>query len=328
MLKVLNLTKIYNQKSIHGIRNISFTISKNTITCLAGPSGSGKTTLMKILSSELNQDSGNFEFESPFRLATLIKNNLIKEDISVFEFIESGIKDFITEKETRINQVRLTLADLEMTNEIHKKMSQLSAGQKQRAILGHALVQNPNVLFLDEPFAHLDLDLRFELMNFLQNIVKTKEMTLLWITHNLNEALPFCDNIMLIDHGELKAFGKKEEIYNSPPNFFSAQFLGNRNVLVAKKTSEDKFNLLGVDYPAPKLTLQEDFLILIPMDEILIDTEGLEAQVINQLYYGSYYLIEVLAQGQILYLKNKSYIQSKKIFLQFNLACFKFIPQI
>jgi spermidine/putrescine transport system ATP-binding protein len=207
-------------------------------------------------------------------------------------------------------------------------MSQLSAGQKQRAILGYALAQNPNVLLLDEPFAHLDLDLRFELMNFLQNIVKTKEITLLWITHNLIEALPFCDNIMLIEHGALKAFGKKEEIYNSPPNFFTAQFLGNRNVIVAKKISHEKFSLLGSEFSSPAIELQDDFLVLIGHDDILIDSHGVEAHVINQLYYGSHYLIEVMCHGQTLYLKNKCAINSKKIFLQFDLTCFKFIPQI
>src|SRR5690606_9656775 len=122
------------------------------------------------------------------KLAYISQSSALNEDKTVFENLEMAL-DFITDAEKRTNQIRTVLQTLELTNEIYHLVKEISGGQKQRVMVARALVLNPTLLLMDEPFEHLDQSLRLNLMEELFEIFRDKNISVLWVTHEISEAL-------------------------------------------------------------------------------------------------------------------------------------------
>jgi len=215
---VENLTKNYIKKE--AVKNISFEISENEILGLLGPNGCGKTTTIAMMLGLLKPTYGNvfingkniennrisllhkMNFISPY--IELPKKLTVKENLIVYgklygvKKIQERIK-YLTEK--------LRLEDF-----LDRKTGELSSGQKNRVSLAKALINDPNILFLDEPTASLDPETGNFVRSFIEQITKEKSMSILLASHNMDEVKRLCGNVLMMKDGLIIDKGRPNEL--------------------------------------------------------------------------------------------------------------------
>ena len=207
------------------------------------------------------------------------------------------------------------LSRLELTNEIKTLVSNLSGGQKQRVVMAKSLVNNPTMLLLDEPFANLDPILRTDLIHDLLRIFKQENITVIWVTHNTQEALRYSDKCALLNFGKLCQVGSPREIYHHPTSLFVAQYFGECNCLIAKtieisdqhlliKVHEAKLEVKKNDHP---IEVNQNILLFIKPEAIEIAEGGrFEAVVTSKEFLGSESLLGLSWNNQSLWCKTQS----------------------
>jgi len=206
-LEVKGLTKRFESSRgvVTALENLSFSVHKRELTCVIGPSGCGKSTLVRILagletatSGEVLVDGKSVSGADPdrgmvFQGYTLFPWLSVKENV-MFGPKVSGTSSVAAEREARqwIDLVGLSKFE-------NAYPHQLSGGMKQRVAIARALANQPKVLFMDEPFGALDAQTRCEMQNYLLDIWKNVDITIVFITHDLDEAVFLSDRILVLD---------------------------------------------------------------------------------------------------------------------------------
>lgn len=230
MIKVQNLTKVFDQRGIAGIHNLSFSLEQGQIMGILGPNGSGKTTLLKILSKLMVLDSGTYEIQGDVHLFS--PHESIGE-INVQKFLIQSIQLDIDE-EKKIQLVRDLADTFEFTFQLRQNLTELSSGQRQKVLLTKALLNRPSLLLLDEPFTHLDPFTRKDILSGLFNYIQNQNITVVWVTHDLEEAFKFSHKIAVMNFGKFEQISTPLEIVKNPKNLFIAKFVGYRNFFPIK----------------------------------------------------------------------------------------------
>lgn len=307
LLEVKSLTKRYDKRSPAGITSVSFDLNPGECVSLIGPSGSGKSTTLNIIKENLKADDGEILFNGK-SIAYVAQVNLLDPKLSIFKNIEKEVH-YIEDEEKRINQVRSTMQILELTSEIDRYPHEISGGQLQRVVMAKALVHNPDLIMMDEPFAHLDARLRFELMQELFSLFKDKQIAVLWVTHEIHEALAFSNRVIVLNQGKVQQIGNPEAIYQTPANMFVASFFGNVNLVAGKFISKTGDEIIVKAFEREVvLRLPDNFqakehndvLLVVRPESILLEEDGQHKANVNQVqFYGPYYLIELKKQDQL-----------------------------
>jgi putative spermidine/putrescine transport system ATP-binding protein len=233
-IEVRGLTKRFDKKDI--LKRVDMDIPKGEFLSILGPSGSGKTTFLKVLAGILHADSGTITFPSEIKQSPVLvfQDYQLFPYMSVFNNIAFGLQARrLSRKETE-KRVREMADKLGILKRIKAYPAQLSGGEKQRCALARALVINPQVLLLDEPFANLDKNLKSDTAQLLRRIQQDFNLTLISVTHDQEEAMMLSDTIALLIGGEIKEFGVAEHIYRRPHSLEGAQFFGKVNLLPSK----------------------------------------------------------------------------------------------
>ena len=217
-VEVINLSKSYDSKD--AVKNISFSIKGNEIIGLLGPNGCGKTTTIGMLLGLLKPSSGQIfinglkteknridilqkiNFISPY--IELPKKLTVKQNLIVYGKLYSVLN---LEKRIEYLAEKLRLEDL-----LNKITGELSSGQKNRASLAKALINEPGVLFLDEPTASLDPETGDFVRTFLENYKKEKKISILLASHNMDEVTRLCSSILMMKDGIIIDQGKPIEL--------------------------------------------------------------------------------------------------------------------
>ena len=206
-IEVINLSKSYGQKK--AVRKINFKVSENEIIGLLGPNGCGKTTTIAMILGLLKPTNGQvlingMNIES-HRISLLHKMNFIspyielpkkltvKENLIVYGKLY-GVK-LISER------IKYLSEKLRLNEFINTKTGELSSGQKNRVSLAKALINEPSVLFLDEPTASLDPETGDFVRSFIEKISKEKNMSILLASHNMDEVKRLCKNVLMMNNG-------------------------------------------------------------------------------------------------------------------------------
>lgn len=220
-LQIQNISKAFKEKEI--LRNISFSLPSYTTMSILGKSGCGKSTLLKTIAGIELQDNGtihlqtkNISYLNPNQrnIVYLFQEALLFPHLSVFENIAFGLR---IRKESSNNikiKVEAMLLSLELTAHAYKMPHQLSGGQKQRVAFGRALIINPPLVLLDEPFSSLDVEIRAAMQQLYKAIAKQYNITALFVTHDLKEALLMGESIAYMENGELEIFKSKADFIN------------------------------------------------------------------------------------------------------------------
>ena len=215
MINVKNVTKKFNQKV--ALEEISFEVKKGEIFGFLGPSGSGKTTMIKILTGQLNADSGQTELlgkvSEKLTPADLEQIGLVSdtsgfyEKLSLYKNLQAYAKLY-GKPNARVDEV---LKQVDLYDSKNLAAEKLSTGMKQRMFLARALINKPQVLFLDEPTSGLDPTTSKKIHELLLEL-KEAGTTIFLTTHDMNEATLLCDRLSLLNRGHLIEYGTPASI--------------------------------------------------------------------------------------------------------------------
>ncbi|PCH53066.1 MAG: gliding motility-associated ABC transporter ATP-binding subunit GldA [Flavobacteriaceae bacterium] len=225
-IEVKNITKLYGEQK--ALNAISFTINKGEIVGFLGPNGAGKSTLMKILTGYINASEGTalvndfnvstHKIEAQQSIGYLPEHNPLYVEMYVKEYLRFNAAIHKISK----NEVENIIEKVGLVPEVHKKISQLSKGYRQRVGLAAALLHNPEVLILDEPTTGLDPNQLVEIRNLIKEVGKDK--TVLFSTHIMQEVDAICDRVILINKGEIVADKNLNELKKNHEQVIEVEF--------------------------------------------------------------------------------------------------------
>ncbi len=234
-LEIKNINKTFEKRKV--LDDINFTVNDGEFLSILGPSGCGKTTLLRIIIGLLTPDSGtvmkNGEditnlHPSKRNMGIVFQNYALFENMTVLQNVEYALKiDSKTKKDAR-KLAKAMLERMGLTEHANKKPHQLSGGQQQRVAIARTLVKNPDIILFDEPMSALDVATRLMLRDELKNIQKEFKTTMIYITHDQEEAFALSDRIMVMDNAKLIQIGTPAEIISNPANDYVKSFvIGN-----------------------------------------------------------------------------------------------------
>ena len=224
IIEINNLRKIYSNGN-EALKGININIERGKFFGLLGPNGAGKTTTIGILTGLINLTSGNVKVDGLDVLKDYKKTRkmigLSPQEINLDVFFT--IKELLVfqggyyglslkESKERVDNI---LKDLGLGDKINSKVRELSGGMKRRVQIAKALIHDPEIIILDEPTAGVDIELRHYLWDSLRDMNINDNKTLLLTTHYIEEAEILCDEVAIIDDGEIIAQGSPNELIES-----------------------------------------------------------------------------------------------------------------
>ncbi len=255
ILSLTNLKKIYGD--YHAVNDVSIDIHGGEFITLLGPSGSGKTTVLNMIAGFEFPSDGHIIFQGqPIDLLLPEKRNIgmvfqnyaLFPHMTIFDNIAFPLKMRRVNKAEIIRLVAEVLDLVELGDYADRKPDQLSGGQQQRVALARAIVFDPPLLLLDEPLGALDKKLREQMQIELKKLHTRLKKTMIFVTHDQEEALVLSDRIVVLNHGKIEQIGPPNELYDNPTNEFVAGFIGESNLLKGQvRSSESDLAVLKLD---------------------------------------------------------------------------------
>lgn len=240
MISFKNVSKSFENKKI--LDNINIDIEENTITCLIGESGCGKTTLLKMINRLYEPTKGTITINNE----NILKKDLIRLRRSIGYVIQhTGLFPHMTIQENieiilKLSKVpkekieKRTIELMEMiglnSDFLNRYPSELSGGQQQRVGIARAFAINPDIILMDEPFSALDPVTRTSLQDELLRIQSKYKKTIVFVTHDMDEAIKLADKIAIIDEGHLVQYDTPERVLKHPTNDFVKNFVGIKKI--------------------------------------------------------------------------------------------------
>jgi putative spermidine/putrescine transport system ATP-binding protein len=244
VVRLSNLTKHYGD--VHALEEVSLTVRPGEFITLLGPSGSGKTTTLMIVAGFVTPDSGVVMLGDqeltripPYRreIGMVFQNYALFPHMTAVQNVSFPLSVRHVSRSQIDQKVReaLTLVGLEHAGARYPR--QLSGGQQQRVALARALVFRPRILLMDEPLGALDRKLREAMQLEILRISREVGVTVIYVTHDQEEALALSDRIAIYNAGRIEQVGGGEELYERPMSLFVAQFVGESTVFKGKLRS-------------------------------------------------------------------------------------------
>lgn len=238
-LELKNISKLFSDND--GIDNINLEINEGELITLLGPSGCGKTTTLNTIGGFINTDNGSIILDNiditnqpPEKrpIATVFQSYALFPHMNVIENVSYGLKytsNIRKKQRLEIAKKYIELVGLKGYEKEH--VGRLSGGQQQRVSLARALITNPKVLLLDEPFSNLDAKLRVKMREELKELQRKFNITMIFVTHDQEEALSISDRIVVMNKGKIVQIGTPSQIYLNPVNEYVASFVGISNII-------------------------------------------------------------------------------------------------
>ena len=237
MIEFINVGMTYPCGNV-GLKNINLTINESEITVFIGPSGSGKTTLLKMINRLEDNTTGEVKINGKnvkeydihkmrwdigyaLQQVALFPHMNVEENIAIVPELKKWKKEKIN---ARIDEL-LNMVGLEPEKYRKRKPSELSGGEAQRVGIARALAADPKIILMDEPFSALDPITRASLQEDVKKLQKQIHKTIVFVTHDIEEAFLLGDKICIIQDGELIQSGTKQEIISNPKNDFVKKFI-------------------------------------------------------------------------------------------------------
>lgn len=233
------------------LKNLDLSIEKGELVTLLGPSGCGKSTLLRAISglTAINQgkiliDGQNIAPIAPRKreIGMVFQSYALFPNLTVYDNVAFGLTMRHMDKATISGKVTEILDIVGLTDKADAFPSELSGGQQQRVALARAVVAQPKVLLLDEPLSALDAQIRKQLRQGICRLQKRLGITMIFVTHDQEEAMAISDRIFIMHDGQIAQQGTPEAIYFHPNSPFVAGFIGNYNTL-SQASAADLFGM-------------------------------------------------------------------------------------
>ncbi len=290
-LECRNLKREYPEFTL----NLSLSMDRGELLCIIGPSGSGKSTLLSLISGIDSPQEGRILIDGNDITDLAIQKRrigMVFQDFSLFPSmdvranIQYGMKGLSPEEKDHETERLLSLVGLEGYGS--RRVHQLSGGEAQRIALARAIAAEPQILLLDEPLSALDAPLRKRLRTVIRDIHDRTGITMLYVTHDREEAFAIADRIMILKDGCIEAIGRPEDIYRHPQNLFCAFFTG-------EGSSIPQAFITGQDSDKSVFFRPEDIILEGPFPENSIVLH--DAKVDGVEYTGSNYIVRLDYKG-------------------------------
>lgn len=301
------------------IKDISFSIREGEILCLLGPSGCGKTTVLRaiagfepvrsgqiVLSDRLVSSSTETVPTEERRVGMVFQEYALFPHLRVADNIAFGLHHLSRAERTCRVQEMLRLTGLEGLE--RRYPHELSGGQQQRVALSRALVQNPVLLLLDEPFSNLDPDMASRMRQDLHSLLRRTKTTTILVTHDHEEAFAMADRIAVLNRGEIEQLEAPELIYHLPATRFVADFVGQADFV----TGEIRQGLVHTELGEFPNTIDgaegSHVMVMIRPDDIhLVPNKSANSRIVARQFRGSENLYTVqLPSGQLVHSSESS----------------------
>ncbi|MBU3114494.1 ABC transporter ATP-binding protein [Clostridium lacusfryxellense] len=241
MLEFKNIQKIFKNQTV--IKDISFTVNKGEFVVIVGQSGCGKTTTLKMINKLIAPTSGHIYLngkdilkEDTIKLRRnmgyviqqtgLLPHMTVGENIGIIPKLEKWTEDEIHKRTIEL----LEMVHMDPKLYIDRYPCELSGGQQQRIGVARAFATNPEIILMDEPFSALDPITRNQLQDELFNLQQEFKKTIIFVTHDMDEALKLGDRICIMKGGSIIQFDTPEEILNNPADDFVEEFIGKNRI--------------------------------------------------------------------------------------------------
>ena len=239
MIEVKNVTKEFSQENIRAVNNVSFKIEKGQVGSIIGTSGCGKTTTLKMINRLIEPTSGSVIVNGQdsgtgsatqwrrkigyvVQKAELLPHLTVSQNISLLSKILKRKKSFITK---RVKELMDDTINMSYSKYSSRYPAQLSGGQQQRVGIARALMEDPPVMLMDEPFGALDPITKNTLHEEFIHLNKKLNKTILIVTHDVEEAFKLGDKVILMNKGNIIQTGTKEDFIKNPRNEFVTNFV-------------------------------------------------------------------------------------------------------
>lgn len=218
------------------LHDVSFEAGDGEFVVLLGPSGCGKSTLLRIIAGLEPQTRGSVhiggrcvdDVSPPDRdIAMVFQHYALYPHLTVRENLAFGLKMRREPKPVIEARIAETATLLEIHDLLDRKPKELSGGQQQRVAMGRAIVRKPTLFLFDEPLSNLDARLRASMRVELKKLHQRLGTTMVYVTHDQDEAMTLGHTIAVINHGRIQQIGRPDQIYQEPDNPFVAGFVGN-----------------------------------------------------------------------------------------------------
>jgi|TARA_B100000214_G_scaffold267941_1_gene198715 iron(III) transport system ATP-binding protein len=302
-LNIQKLVKYYN-KDNPIIKELDFSVKKGEFVSFIGESGSGKTTFLKCLAGLEKINSGKITLNNKilndkdiFIKPHLRKIGLIFQDYPLFPHLNVLDNIKINLNESYYTNLDYYIDLMGLTNFLKRFPHELSGGEQQRVSIARALVREPDLLLMDEPFSNLDFAIKSKIQNEIYKILKKTNTTTILVTHDIKDTFDISDKLLVFKAGIVQQFDNPEEMYCNPANCYCAKMLGELNQI---QIENKEF------YIRPeKIKIVKDSKYKVKVEKIS--------------FVGKEYKIEATLNGDIIhFFSNNNISSSNELFIDFN----------
>jgi iron(III) transport system ATP-binding protein len=305
-LRTANLTKSYGQ--IAAVSDVSLELEAGRILALIGPSGCGKTTLLRLIAGLETPDQGVVEISGVpvagigvFAPPEKRQVGIVFQDYALFPHLSvaANIAYGLPKGPERSRRVRDILALVGLKGFEDRAPHQLSGGEQQRVALARALAPGPKLLLMDEPFSNLDPDLRARVRREVKEILTRSGATVVFVTHDQDEALYMGDLIAVMDRGRLEQVDTPERVFHSPATTFVASFIGHADFLTALPLDGDclmtGIGPVSVEAAPAGLDADANLQVMVRPDDLFLhpSMKG-DGAIVERTFLGGFYLYRVV----------------------------------
>jgi len=234
LLVLRNVHKNYG--SVEALKGIDLVAKKGECLVILGPSGAGKTTTLKVIAGLESVRHGEIYFKKRLlnnleprerNVAMVFETYALFPHVTVYENLASSLRALKMDEKELEERVRNIATMLGIYPFLSRRPGFLSGGQRQRVALGRALVKPVDLYLMDEPIAHLDAKLRYQMIGEFKHLQETLKISLIYVTHDWREAMSLGNHIIVLNRGQVEQYGTKDEVFRRPANTFVAQIIGD-----------------------------------------------------------------------------------------------------
>lgn len=288
-IALMGLSKTYGP--VTALHPIDLSVVKGEFLTLLGPSGSGKTTLLNLIAGATGPTTGTILLDGrditrmPPRergIGMVFQNYALMPHMNVFDNVAYPLRCRRQSAKTIREKVTEALERVGLRGFEDRKPRQLSGGQQQRVGIARCIVYSPAIIMMDEPLGALDKNLREQMQGEIKRLHKELGTTLIYVTHDQEEALNMSDRICLMRMGGIAQLGTPDELYFHPRNRFVAEFIGESNLINGRVVGKDKVSIVGnrpIAVSSKESTEGSELLLMIRPERVCIS--GIDERIPN-----------------------------------------------